>query len=294
MATQVASGLAASWLNAWLAAVGITVLLPDARLRWTDGAQPLAEFDLPRDASLVSLIATVLPDLETVDELLIVKRHGDAAEKFGRQVSLDSFRSRAELARRRHRDFSLSISVTDLEAALDPSKLPHSDFDPPAPKGETLHDRLRRCVAYVVETDESEARIAATLQGRGRRIKANGLGFDYRRLVSGSHAGTDTYVDPVVEILAFFGLALFPVRGDGTRARTLGWSKPFSQRHAFCWPIWHPFLDRWAIDALLDRCRQHDNAGVRRLGAHGAFGTVAYKTCGQKDVTRAYASERLW
>ena len=34
-----APGLPADWLNGWLAAIGVTVLIPGARLRWT-GALP--------------------------------------------------------------------------------------------------------------------------------------------------------------------------------------------------------------------------------------------------------------
>ena len=54
--------------------------------------------------------------------------------------------------------------------------------------------------------------------GRAVRVKDNGLGFDQTRL--GSLADdTSIWIDPVVEELAFFGLAILPVRGKGIDRR---------------------------------------------------------------------------
>lgn len=297
MTVQPAPGLSAEWLNAWLAAIGITVLVPDTRLRWTEEANPVAEIEVPGDVPLAARIVEELPSIEAIDQLAIAKRHPGASEEFARNVSLTAYKERAALARGQH-DFSLGCSVTDLQAT-DVANLPHGPFDPPAPRGETLHDRLRKCAEHLAAAD-AEQLVEASLRGRGTRIKANGLGFDYRRFASGSHADAEKSVDPVVEVLAFSGLAFFPVRGDGRRERTAGWNPPWNERSAFAWPVWCPLLNRWGIDALLDQVHtapptlQRERASLRRLGVHGAFGTVAYKHTGQSDVTRAYASERLW
>ena len=57
-------------------------------------------------------------------------------------------------------------------------------------------------------------RIQNSLDGVAQREQINGLGFDQAKL--GSLADdTDPWVDPVVEMMAFFGLALLPMRGDG-------------------------------------------------------------------------------
>ena len=40
MAEVICPGLPASWINAWLAAVGATVLDPRLRLHWTRGGTP--------------------------------------------------------------------------------------------------------------------------------------------------------------------------------------------------------------------------------------------------------------
>jgi hypothetical protein len=283
-------------LNAWLAAVGVTVLVPGTRLGWTDDLRPIAEFDLPGHGAAAEIIAAHLPTVDDVDRLAIA-RHASGAEELRRNVSLSAYRQRVALARA-SKDFSLGASVTDLTPRLDETNLPHSPFDPPAPRGETLHSRLRKCVESL--TGSNVERVDATLHGYARRILANGLGFDYRRLASGSHADGNKYVDPVVEILAFFGLALLPMRGDLDGEHARGWTQRASRRGAFQWPVWRMHLDRWGIDALLDRvppieasARQHTTT-LKLLCVTAIFGSVPYQETGPMDATRAYASERVW
>jgi hypothetical protein len=136
--------------------------------------------------------------------------------------------------------------------------------------------------------------IAESLAGAGRRIQANGLGFDARRIPAGVQPGAEVSVDPVIECLAFFGLALFPIRGNGRKERTRGWLTDAWRVGAFRWPSWSPLLDRWAIDALLDMAPRaaHDLRLARRLGISSWFETVPYKPKGSSDSTRAYASRR--
>jgi hypothetical protein len=296
MATTLAPGLTADWINAWLAAIGITVIVPNSQLRWTDHPLPIAEIDITDETSAAVTIANALPSIDTLATLAIARHHVDAQEPFPRHVSVDAYRDRARLARA-ELDFSLASTVTDLIS--DPKRLTdlaHSPFDPPVPKGLTLHERLVDCAEALNEQTTVEEAVAATLQGTARRIKANGLGFDYRRIASGSHSNAEKYVDPVVELLAFYGLALFPITGDGHVERPRGWNDRPSRQHAFRWPTWTPWLDRWGIDALLDRAQLAITPTRRRLrllGVTAVFATVSYAPTGASDATRAYASERL-
>lgn len=292
MEISVARGLTADWLNGWLAAVGVTVLVSDARLAWSEDARPVALFALEGDEDLAGRVARALPSVGTLHELAITRSLPGYAE-FPRAVSLPTYTERATLARER-KDFSLGATVTDLQQRFESDGLPHSPFDPPAPQGRTLHQRLVACREAL--GDDPLEWVAASLSGRGRRIDANGLGFDSRRFVSGVQPSAAKTVDPVVECLAFFGLALFPVRGDGRRQRTREWRGEPSKPGSLAWPAWTPMLDRWGFDALLDLTPRasRDRSFARRLGISAMFESVPYRWVSSQDVTRAYASRRKW
>lgn len=288
MGELAAPGLTVDWLNGWLAAIGVTVLVPNARLRWSSDAVPHAVFAVPDDGpSAVERIAAALP---TVDDLasLAIARPGDGGAEFARKVALDTYRLRAGLARA-IRDWSLSSSVTDLVAELPPDGLQHSPFDPSAPRGVTLWERVVACRRVIgAEVDA----VARTMSGFGVRASVNGLGFDVRRLVAGVRPGA-LGVDPVVELLAFCALGLFPVRGDGRAVRTRGWTGPAMRRGSFRWFAWTPWLDRWAIDALLDAGFGSGPEQSARLGVTAWYQSVPYQGLGSADVTRAYGGEPL-
>ncbi|MGH2747358.1 MAG: type I-G CRISPR-associated protein, Cas3-extension family [Actinomycetota bacterium] len=294
MREEVAPGLPADWLNGWLAAIGVTAILPEARLSWTENPIPVATFHVPDDTHLVERLTKRLPP-GWIDHLAI--RH------LPRKVLRDEYAKAAEQTRvpdgtTHAGDFSLSASTTDLvrDSKLgEGGQLPHSPFDPSAP-GTTgaVRDRLRSCMSALEQAATYEVAIAATLDGRGLRVQANGLGFDPRRLVSGVQAKPQVFVDPVIEILCFLGLSFFPVRGDGTRAQARGWTGPASKKGSFTWPVWTPALDAWAIDALLDRFYSDEPRGrLSRLGIRRAFTCVPYQALNKSDPTRAYASEPL-
>lgn len=269
-----APGLTADWLNAWLAAIGVTVLLPDARLRWTDDPLPKAVFHLPDDSdSLPDLIAAALPTVEDIGGWVISRIDGKVR-------STSTYRGLAEAARAA-RDDTLSMTVTDLGDAATDGSLPKAPFDPPVPAGRTLSWRLSRAVESISPKSE---RVAATLGGTAVRDGGNGLGFDYRRIGSGT--------DSLVEVLAFEGLRLFPVRGDGHRAHQRGWSAGVMTRGAFRWPVWKEALDRWAIDAILDVAST--DANRVRSPVTAMFGSVPYEVTSIANPTRGYASERIW
>jgi hypothetical protein len=273
-------GLPANWLNAWLAALGITIVLPEAKLSWTTEPTPSAIF---HHDSVVDSLAENFPTLSDVERLAIA-RELDDLDEFPRKVPSNAYRQRSQRARRG--DTSLASTVTDLAPSDEP--IAHSPFDPTVPRGLTIHQRLMACRARI--DDDPRIDIANTLAGRARRQPLNGLGFDYTRLVGPTVPGRDNFVDPVIEVLSFIGLQFTPVRGDGRRSHTRGWNTAQSRRGAFTWPSWRPPLDAAAIDGLLDRfwTKRRPVEGIEAV-----YGSVAYQQRGSADATRGYGSERL-
>ena len=64
-----APGLPADWLNGWLAAIGVTVLIPGARLCWTDDGVPSAVFETDEPVDLAKVVADALPTLRDAGPL---------------------------------------------------------------------------------------------------------------------------------------------------------------------------------------------------------------------------------
>lgn len=288
-------GLPASWLNAWLAAVGATVLNPDLRLHWTRGGTPQAvlwaQYEDP-----VELLAGSWPSRATLEDMPIRRRWPNTLD-LPRHVPVDAFAARVSVVRNHPLSWTVSSTITDLHVD-DKGNVAHAPFDPPVPRGYVMHERMLRLHAC---PDIEDLRRA--LDGTGERIENNGLGFDIARL--GAEAdGASKWVDPVVEALAFFGLALFPVRGTGTDARLgrgvptstiqRGWVRGDGHRSPprFTWPVWGARLDSAAIDALLDLWRADKRDGWPRLGIHGAWRSVSYAPKGN-EVTRGFGAERI-
>ena len=230
---QEAPGLPADWLNGWLAAIGVTVLIPSARLRWTDDGVPSALFEADEPDDLAKRVADALPTPQTLARSVIARTLPATRHDFSRNVTLAAFRERA-VVERRVGEGNLAASVSDLSADLKPENLEHGAFDPPAPRGETLWSRATACALALAATDIAE-RVRATFEGSGRREALNGLGFDARRFPAGMHAARDVYADPVVELLAFAALPLFPTRGNGQRVRQRLWTDSSTRRGAFQW-----------------------------------------------------------
>lgn len=290
METYEAHAITADWLNAWLAAIGITFLVPGCRLMWSDDPKPHAVFH--SDDSLPASLARHLPDSSDLRALAIALTHDECSDKFPRKVSSETYRKRARVARQMG-DFSLTSTVTDLALLDDVGNLRHSSFDPPVPKGITIWERVNACHAALPKPEELpalETELVASLTRGGTRVKTNGLAFDYRRLTPPTDPIGESWVDPAIELLAFCGLALFPVRGDGRRERTRGWQRAATRRGAFTWPAWKPSLDLAGIDAFLDRFWTRAN---RDPQVQASYASVAYQPLSSSDPTRGYASERL-
>lgn len=315
MAERVCPGLAADWLNAWLAAVGSTVLDDRIQLHWTPEPVPLAVLSVDGDDDPADVLIAAWPNRERL-AAMPVACECPGLPRMGRKVHVDVFRERVRAARSHSDSWTLSSTVTDLHVD-DDGEASHAPLDPPGP-GPTgsLHDRLLKSHKHV---DSPPEQVLATLEGRASRVVDNGLGFDLAR-VTGQADKSQKTVDPAVEVLAFFGLALLPVRGDGTdqrmpgaRSRTStrqrGWRTTPPRR--FEWPAWLQPLDREGIDALLDAWHdslppmhrpgpdeeraapKHNRAPWERLGVHAAWRTVGYQSRSRSDPTRGYGSEPL-
>lgn len=285
MKIETAPGLPADWLNGWLAAVGIAVLLPDVRLAWTGDVKPVAVFHGSWASSLAERIAAALPNEAELERSCLAA--------LSRKVSLPAFHEGAKRSRATH-DTALSSSLTDLVSgkSFREGDLPHGAFDPPMPAGVTLLQRVVTCRRLLGQ--DVQKRLADTLAGTPVREKANGLGFDIRRLPTGVQPDGAVMTDPAVECLCFVALALFPVRGDGRRALQRGWSKPATHRGAFTWPVWQEPLGVWGVDALLDQFYAQPAASRQTLiGISGVFASVPFEGAGSNDPTRGYASERI-
>lgn len=291
-------GLRANSLLAWLAAVGTTVLDKRLRLHWTTDATPFAVLSSD-DAVPLDALLDAWTNLALLKDMPIAPEWG-TTERMRRNVPVESFRERATMARGHPYAWTLSSTMTDLQVGKD-GTVEHGPFDPSVPHGLTLHDRLRNLHKTLLRKPFMDS-----LLGQALRVKGNGLGFDHARL--GSLADdTDRWTDPVVEALAFFGLSLLPVRGDGVDVRLGRKLQTDRQRgwllfddngttiRCFVWPAWSQPLDSAGIDALLDAWRPaRINRNTKLLGIHSGWRSVEYERKSKKDIsTKAYGSERL-
>ena len=292
-------GLPASWVNAWLAAVGTTVLDPRIRLHWTVENAPVAVLS-SADLDPVEALVDSWPDAAFLRALPIAENWIGAGE-LKRKVSVEQFAARVRDARGRPHAWTLSSTMTDLSIEQS-GEVAHAPFDPPVPKGLTLHDRLLK--VHREAEPASEAYFRGSFLGKGERVKGNGLGFDSTRV--GSLADKPgKWVEPVVEFLAFFGLAVLPMRGRGVDRRLgrhgnpderqRGWRRgPGSkERRRFVWPAWQQPLNAAGVDALLDGWNPWRRQNWARFGVHTAWRSVEYKYRGKADATRAIGSELL-
>lgn len=292
------AGLPASWLNAWLAAVGATVLDSRVRLHWTTEQTPRAVFSA-EEGDPVAIVADSWPEIDVLAAMPVAE-HWDDTQRLRRRVPVDAFIQRARATRGHSYSWTLSSTMTDLD--LDElGEVAHAPFDPAGPGTiKWLHHRLLK-VHHEVEP--SAARLMDSFSGRASRVQDNGLGFDLTRLGSQSD-DSQPAVDPVIEVLAFFALAILPVRGTGTDKRLdkrsfssavqRGWLKvPGSRRERrFAWPAWGCPLDQAGIDALLDVWKP-DKRVWSRLGVHAAWRSVRFTPRAAADTTRGFGSERL-
>ena len=307
-------GLSAGWLNAWLAAIGLLVLEPRLSLGWTREPSPIGLLASQCDEDPLTLAADAWPTLDRMRTMPIAERV-EGLPDMHRTVPLDVFRRRAEFARDHADSWTLSSTVTDLcvDVGADLT-VRHAPLDPKGPGTiKWLHHRLLKSHSMV--ENPSEAVIAA-VRGYGKRVVDNGLGFDASRIAGLADSATKL-VDPVIEVLAFFGLRVLPMRGKGVevdRSRTMRrfaarqrcWhpeAGPSSRVQHMTWPAWEQPLDLSGVDALLDQWsslserisygRRVSGAELSRLGIHAAWQTRSYQQRGSGDTTVGFTSARV-
>lgn len=312
----------AEWPNAWLAALGATVLVPQLSLSWSEHAEPVAVLRHPTEEP-VDALAAHWPDSDRIDALPL-KRQQDRLPrtKTGPSetvVHARLFRQTLLNGPHDQRDtHSLSSFWTD-QSTHDDAGQQCCDKSPwfhlGVPRGETLHARListeRNFRSSLEATGTSlQVAVAAALAGRSRHVQCNGLGFDARRVVKNNRlAKSDPWVCPVVEIMSFWGLALLPLRGDGSHTRRRG--RPRQKCQSIDWRLLYPAwrheqsLDRWGIAALLTHWEHEtsrrgpgqspiSDAARRRLGVTAAWqAEVLRPAAGGSDPTRGISSTRI-
>ena len=293
-------GLPASWLNAWLAAVGATVLDSRIRLRWTTDTSPTAVLSA-KEIDPVAALAGSWPDNDELADMPIAERW-DGTPLLPRKVSVNAFAARARATRGHGRSWTLSSTMTDLDVDTN-GEVAHAPLDPAGPGTiKWMHHRLLKVHGQVEPSAEC---LLESFMGRATRVNDNGLGFDLSRMGSQSDA-SGMAVDPVIEVLAFFGLALLPVRGSGIDRSTgsstsypaaiqRGWRRIPGRRQErrFTWPVWTHTLDHAGVDALLDVWKPPDRRRWQRIGVHAAWRSVRFQPRASADATRAFGSERL-
>lgn len=300
MAFVSCSGLPASWINGWLAAVGATVLDSRIRLSWSPDATPAAVLSAD-DSDPIELLAESWPTATALDELPLASEW-NGGTSLERQVPLEAFAERVRVARGHPQAWTISSTLTDLHVDKK-GKVAHAPFDPAGPGTiKWLHYRLQKM--HLVPSTEQ---IMDSFAGRAARVSGNGLGFDQARLGSLADSGGKILVDPIVEVLAFFGLALLPVRGRGTD-ESLGPALPSTVQRGwqrikvgdgnrpqlrFLWPAWSQPLDLHGIDALLDVWQPRRKHTWPRFGVRRAWSIVPYRGRATADSTKAFGS-KIW
>ena len=291
-------GLPASWVNAWLAAVGVTVLDRRIRLHWTAEDAPVAVLSSVELDPVEALVES-WPNASFLHELPIAENWYGAGE-LKRKVPVEQFVARVQEVRGHPHVWTLSSTMTDLSIDQN-GEVDHARFDAPVPKGLTLHNRLLK--VHQEAEPACDGRLRDSFMGKADRVEGNGLGFDITRV--GSLADkSGKWIEPVVELLAFFGLAVLPVRGRGVDRRLgrsgnpdmrqRGWRKAPGSNEArrFVWPAWQQPLDADGVDALLDVWNPWRKQAWAPLGVHAAWRIVPYEPKGD-ERTRAFGAEML-
>lgn len=298
-----APGLSADWLNAWLAAIGVCVLLPDAKLSWTDDIAPHAVFWVTDGLDLAEGICSALPSLDALNGMAIaVDGPGGQLGQAVKDVGL--YEERAKYARTK-RDWTLGSAYTDLtQASPKGDAVGRGQFYPGMEGSETLWKRLRKCLEAINNAIDKVSAVRGTLRGASAgnaplRAKINGLGFDARRLANSVETGTSGWpvVDPVVEALAFFSLKLLPVRatkGDLGVVVQKPWIVPAGGgKPTLRYPCWSQPLDAWGIDALLDvaaeRVRAKHPTSLLDIGVKQQYDVRLLRKIGKQTKSAYFA-----
>ena len=106
-------GWSASWVNAWLAAVGATVLDERIRLHWTTAAEPVAVLSSDHADPVAALVES-WPDAESLAQLPIAENWRDAV-RLKRRVPVEAFATRTRAARSDEHSWTLSSTMGSIQ-----------------------------------------------------------------------------------------------------------------------------------------------------------------------------------
>lgn len=304
-------GLPSDWLTGWLAAVGATVVDSHLKLWWTEEEIPLAVFSHQQGHDPVKALSDAWPLLGNRLDAMPGARHPTKNRNDYSETSVEVFAERLDAGRHHPDLFSLTSSLTDLswETRKQGDVALYGSFETTGP-GTTkwLHHRCRKVYSCV---DDPHKRMAEMFDGTAQRSRGNGLGLDVGRIGAIRDSGAIQMIDPVAETLAYFALALFPVRGDGkqvkaSRGRQRGWGIGSYRDWEFIWPTWQQPLDRWGIDALLTAWHntwRKSKKGKREwktsraawdlLGVNTGWSTSRFVPRTSRDMTRGYGSQQI-
>ena len=184
-------GWPASWLNAWLAAVGATVLSERLHLSWTNDPEPAAVLSCD-DGDPLEVLAGAWPTAERLQSMPIARDWLDVPME--RRVPVDVLAARMQASRGHRDDWTLTSTMTDL--VVDKAgEARHGVLDPAGPGTiKWLHHRLVKVSATV---NDPATAVPASAAGVLDRVGDNGLGFDVRRIGSLGDRNA-IFVDPVV------------------------------------------------------------------------------------------------
>jgi hypothetical protein len=294
-----------------MAAVGITVIDSNLKLSWTDDEIPLAVFWHEGGDDPIQAVSEAWPLLGERLESMPGARNPAMNRNDYSELNVEVYAQRLDAGHLHPDLFSLTSSLTDLcwESRKQGDVAMYGPFETSGP-GTTKWLHHRCCKVFHSVKDPFRG-IGDLFEGVGQRVPGNGLGWDADRIGAIRDAGEQPMVDPVAETLAYFALALFPVRGDGrqvkaSRGRQRGWGiKPYGHWE-FIWPTWIQPLDRWGIDALLTAWHNtwHNRRGVNQrwytsradwdlLGIHTGWSTSRFVPRSARDMTRGYGAQQI-
>lgn len=269
----------------WLAAVGATVIARELRVSWTGDSSPCAVLH-GRKTNPVDVLYAAWPRNDDFTAMPIVEWNLNNRQ----DIPLADFRRMTRTSLGQEHAWSLAAAATDLA----PSRAivgtaARGPFNPGFQGRSSPHRSLLKMLSCTRED------IADALDGLLPAAKGDGLGLDPGRFPDpqGAESGVKT-VHPI-EVMAYYGLALFPLRGDGIlgsgHPRQRGWTTR-RREDLFRWPAWRQPLDRWAIDTLLDAWNPDDRAADEILGVTGSWRSVRIDRPG-KNPGLGYRSQPL-
>ena len=286
--THECPGLLAKFPHQWLAAIGATVIADSLRLSWTEDPSPCAILH-GTDTPPVKALAKAWPVKNTFERMPIVEYW---SLKRQQEIPVGDYRRMTREFVGRRDSWSLAAAATDLAKG---KKRGHAARGPLNPGFQGLSSPH----ASLLKMLDCSKGITAALAGTLPAAEGDGLGLDPMRFTDPSSADGGVATVHPVEVMAFYALALFPLRGGGiissrhpSPARQRCWTTASGRSSVFRWPAWRDPLDRWAVDALLDAWQPGDAQRSSALGVTAAWESVRYDLPG-KNPGHGYMSREL-